>query len=268
MQTYTQKITLIENSRGVWDLDPFKGCEDGMKNNPKGCYGLCYAAKIAKFRGYDFSKTVYRYFNDENKFKEIIIKISQTSFLHGLQPPFIRMGVMCDPSYDWDHTLYVISKIKAYIPNIVIITKHWRELKGYQLKYIKKIKNIFINTSVSALDTKKQIKCRLYWYNKLKKYCHSILRVNTADFNDIRLKKVQEKLLNNVNVIDNILRINKNHYLVKNNIVNVKKHKFISSEVWASKYNNNTYFGKCGNCPDQCGVNLRNRGSFEQSLAW
>ena len=258
MQKFTEKITFVKNGRGIWDLDPFKGCEDGIKNNPNGCYGLCYAAKSAKIRGFDFSKTVYRYFENEKQIKKIGKKLQQTSFIDGVCPKFIRLGVMCDPSFDWGHTIRIIDKIKKYNTNIVIITKHWKSLNDNQLEYIKNLKNIYINTSISALDTNDQIKHRLKQYNTLKKYCFSVLRVNTADFNDQKLRKIQKELLENESVIDNILRINPCHHLVQNNIVNIKKYKFINNEVWASKFNKDTYFGTCDNCPEQCGVNLFN----------
>jgi len=253
MKEYTNKISLVQNNRGVWDLDPFKGCEDGINNNSKGCYGLCYAYKIAKFRGYNFGKTVYRYFETDRSLGNILKKISQSSFIKGVQPPLVRIGVMCDPSFDWEHTLNIIEKIKLYNSKIVVITKHWKELKENQLY---RLKGLYINTSISALDTEIQIKHRLGWYNKLKKHCHSILRVNTADFNDKNLKKIQNKLLNNKNVINNLLRIPKNHKLIKNKIINVEKRQFLTSNVLTSKYNKDVHFGYCVNCPDKCGINF------------
>jgi hypothetical protein len=99
-----------------------------------------------------------------------------------------------------------------YPHDLVVLTKHWRELQDSQLCMLK---GLCVNTSISALDSKNQIHHRLYWYNKLKKYCISVLRVNTADFNNIRLKNIQNKLLNNnkkelINKIDNLTSINKN----------------------------------------------------------
>jgi hypothetical protein len=58
-------------------------------------------------------------------------------------------------------------------------------------------------------------------------YCNSILRVNTADFNDIKLILKQNELLNFEKVIDNILRFPKNNKLVKNGLVNVEKYNFL-----------------------------------------
>ena len=36
MRTYSEKITLIKNSRGVWDLDTIKGCRYGTETSPNG----------------------------------------------------------------------------------------------------------------------------------------------------------------------------------------------------------------------------------------
>lgn len=243
MKKYLNKIELTQNFRGVWDLDPFKGCVYSIMNNKKGCYGLCYATKIAKSRGYDFCDVVKRYFISNKHFMKISEKLKKI--------PFVRMGVMCDPSFDWKHTLNIVDKIKPYQKNIIIVTKHWNLLTEEQLKHLK---GLIINTSISALDTKEQIKTRLLQYNILKKYCKSILRVNTVDFNDIELKKTQNKLLNNKNVIDNVLRFPKNHYLVSNGTINIKKIKFLKKNVYASMHKENIFFGFCYNCPDLCGV--------------
>lgn len=266
MNNYTNKITLFKNDRGLWVLDPFKGCYYGLhsryngykcglsdmfKNssvnflNKKGCYGLCYASRFAKLRGYKFDKTTKRDFADDKHLKSIGKKLQQILF--------VRLGVNCDPSDDWDHTLSITEKIKPYIKNIVIVTKHWNELGENQLP---RLKGICINTSVSALDDGMHVSKRLFWYHKLKDYCKSVLRVNTADFIDAELRQTQNELLQNENVIDNVLRFNKNHELVKSGIVNVKKYKFLSSFVYASKHDENIYFGYCEDCPDQCGINI------------
>jgi hypothetical protein len=240
MRNYNTKITLSRNKRQIWDLDTFKGCEHGING---GCYGICYAVKLAKARGYNFSKVVKRDFINNKNFVEITRKLKRI--------PFVRIGVMCDPSFDWEHTLKIIERIKPYNKNIVIITKHWKELKEEQLY---RLKGIVVNTSVSALDSEEQREKMLFWYNKLKPYCRSILRVNTSDFNDNNLRLIQEDLLNNNNVIDNVLRFPKSHILVKNKIINVTKHKFLNSFIYASKHKDNIFFGFCSNCLDQCGI--------------
>ena len=59
MRHFKNKITLIKNSRGVYDLDTSKGCYSGILHNEKGCYNDCYAARYSKKYGYDFSKTIF-----------------------------------------------------------------------------------------------------------------------------------------------------------------------------------------------------------------
>jgi len=263
MQKYTNKITLTRNSRGVWDLDTLKGCSGGLnakyisyncglfnnldyenkRNN--GCYGLCYACKIAKFRGYDFRKIERRYFVDEKHLQSIGRKLSKLDF--------VRIGVSCDPSDDWEHTLDIVDKIRLYIKNIVIITKHWNRLT---YKQCVRLTGVCVNTSVSALDTPMEIDNRMFWYNKLKLFTKSVLRVNTACFNDSYLNELQNKLLSNDNVLDNILRFNKGHELVKNGIVKVKEYQFLNSKTLASKHDESIYFGYCDNCKERCGIGL------------
>jgi len=253
MKKYLNKIELVKNFRGVWDLDPFKGCTNAKTNNNKGCYGICYAAKIAKSRGYDFSDVVKRYFINNKHFYKIKTKLEKI--------PFVRLGVMCDPSFDWEHTLNIIDKIRPYQKNIVIVTKHWNILTP---KQINRVKGLIINTSICALDSEEQRNMRLCEYNRLKKYCKSVLRVNTADFNDLELNEIQNRLLNNINIIDNILRFPKNHELVKKGVINIKKYKFLNTFVYASKHNEKTFFSYCDSCLDFCGA-TRNQYKLKQS---
>ena len=240
MAEYTGIISLHHNGRGVWDLDTFKGCSHAVDG---GCYGICYANRLARARGYDFSTVVKRDFTNKTHFIYVASKLKQA--------PFIRIGVMCDPSYDWEHTINIANRIKSFNRNIVIITKHWNELNNEQLS---KLKGFTINTSVSALDDSLHRNKMLLWYNKLKPYCRSVLRVNTADFNSEDLKNIQNNLLNNDLVIDNILRFPLNHPLVNQKIINVSRYMFLGSYIYASKHNKNVFFGFCVDCPDQCGV--------------
>jgi hypothetical protein len=247
---YLEKIALTRNARGVWDLDPLKGCKEGIENNPRGCYGICYAANIAKFRGYDFGKVVKRVFVSEEHENEIYSQIKKI--------PFVRLGVSCDPSSNWYHTLNIAEKIRKYQKNIVVVTKHWNELSEIQLK---RLNGITLNTSVSALDTYDNIKKRVFWYNRLKVYCNSVLRVNTAKFNTNNengkmYNKIQNELLRNDKVIDNVLRFPKSHKLVKDETIIVNKEKFLDDNVNVSRNDSNSFLGYCESCPDKCGINL------------
>ena len=61
MRRYSNVLTADVNDKGVLDVDVVKGCTAGMNARPgSGCYGACYAAKIAKYRGIDFSVSVTR----------------------------------------------------------------------------------------------------------------------------------------------------------------------------------------------------------------
>ncbi len=247
---YKEKIALIQTGRGVWGIDPFKGCTEGIGNNPRGCYGVCYAANIAKFRGYDFSKTINRNFWNGRHIQKICGQL--------LKIPFVRIGIHCDPSHDWKHTLNIIETIRPYQKNIVIITKHWTNLS---IKQLEKLEGITVNTSISALDKYEDLVNRLKWYNILKTFCKSILRVNTVRFNldnmqGKLLNRIQEKLLGNEKVIDNVLRFPRSHKLAKDGIIFIQKEKYYSGYANASKNNINAYMGNCQNCPDQCGINL------------
>lgn len=243
MKTFCNSITLVKNKRWIYDLDTFKWCDYWLKENPKWCYWVCYANKILKSKWFDFSKLVYRNFEDKKHLEKIWKKLEKINF--------VRIWVMCDPSSDWDHTLNIVDMIRPYIKNIVIITKHWTILKE---EHLERLNWLYINTSISALDTDAQISHRLTQYNKLKKYCNSILRVNTADFTEQRYINLQNQLLDNENVIDNILRLPKNNKYVLNWLINLKKYNFLGSQQYASKHNENIFFWHCNDCKEKCWI--------------
>ena len=260
---FSNKITLMKNSRGVYDLDTSKGCCSGIKENENGCYGDCYAARYSKRYGYNFSKTVFRYFEDEYHIREIIDEINT------IDMPFVRFGVTGDPSEDWEHTIKIIEEISKVRQlnlfglkkrDIVIITKHWNTLTNDQLERLSKL-NVCINTSVSALDKPSLLRMRLDQYNKLKFYCRSVLRVVSCSFNidnpiGKKLNKIQNKLFNNKYVLDNILRVSQNNELATNGIINIEKIRFLKKDSYISRHNKDTYIGSCSKCPEMCGINL------------
>jgi len=180
MREFANKITLTKNFRGVYDLDTSKGCCSGMLNNPKGCYNDCYAARYSRKYGYDFSKTSFRYFTSESHKQSIIKQINK------IELPFVRIGVTGDPSENWGHVMKVINDISECNKEIVIITKHWKNLTTKQLIELSK-HNICVNTSISALDSIKHFKNRLKQYDRIKDYCNSVLRIISCDFNKTNL---------------------------------------------------------------------------------
>lgn len=252
MREYKNVISLTKNSRGIYSLDTTMGCSSGLNDNPKGCYNDCYAAKSAKLYGYDFSKTVIRDFKNELHRKKIVKQIS------GIKLGFVRIGTMGDPSENWEHTVGVCEKIKHCNKEIAIITKHWQNLTDNQLEILAGL-NICINTSVSALDNPALLENSVAQYNRIKKYCKSVLRIVSCDFNldnkeGHELYKIQKKLFENENILDTVLRVNKHNKLVRDGVINIKQVTFLGAKQYASKYNKKTYLGKCSNCHEMCGV--------------
>lgn len=263
MRTYKPIISLSKNERGIWDLDTIKGCKSGLVENKKGCYGDCYAFKTAKRYGIDFSKSIERYFINEAHRKQIVKQIEK------IDMPFIRIGCSGDPSENWEHTINIIKDLKienqlslfdiSSKKEIVIITRHWKKLTDEQLEILSKF-NVVFNTSISALDDEDLIKDCLNEYKRIKKYCKSILRIVSCDFNEKNIigkekAEIQRQLFKNDRIIDTVFRPSKNNFYLKNNIINAKKMGFMKSKALVSKYNKKTFLGKCENCLEMCGLN-------------
>ena len=252
MKEYKNTITLAKNGRGIWTLDPIMGCKTGLEKNSKGCFSDCYAARTARIYGYDFSKNVLRYFNNEKHLKSIINKINKLDF------DFIRMGNSGDPSEDWEHTISILEKLKGINKEVVIITRHWNKLTINQLERISKL-NVCINTSISPIDD--DLHSSIEQYEILKKYCKSILRCVSFDFNTKNSKgmeysMVQDWVFNTYDVLDTVFRCSKSNPLYKDGIIRIKETKFLGKKCNISKFNRKTYFGNCDNCIEKCGVNM------------
>lgn len=140
MRNYSNKIALIENQRGIYCLDTSIGCASGMANTDGGCYNDCYAAKSAKIYGYDFSKTVLRYFENKKHERQIITQINNVKM------PFIRIGCSGDPSENWEHCFSILNVICKSLKEIVIITKHWTNLTDSQLLQLSKMNNLKVGS--------------------------------------------------------------------------------------------------------------------------
>lgn len=261
MRTYNDTISLTKNARGIYSLDTILGCTSGTKESKNGCYNDCYAARISKAYGYDFTKSVERKFKSESHKQQIINEIEKIPL------PFVRIGTMGDPSENWEHTIDVCKQIQQQrqlkiftnsFKQIVIITKHWVTLTYQQLQEIKQF-NICINTSVSALDL--NYKSMVEQYERIKPYCKSILRVVSCDFNlnnpqGHEYHKVQQELFKHTGIIDTVFRPTKSNKLVTDGVINVRKEVFNGKKQLASKLNRKTYMGKCSTCKEMCGVNV------------
>lgn len=254
MRVYSNKISLIKNSRGIYGLDTSIGCSSGIAATSGGCYGDCYAAKSAKIYGYDFSKTVLRYFKSEHHKRKTVLEISK------IKLPFVRIGCSGDPSENWEHCLNICNIIKGCNKQIVIITRHWTNLTDSQLQFLSTI-NICINTSISALDNPVIMQNCLLQYNRIKPFCKSVLRIVSCDFNlentiGHKLAKLQAELFKNDSTIDTIFRPNKNNTWILAGVINAKNGIFLGKKTLVSKYNKKTYSGKCSTCKEMCGVNI------------
>lgn len=252
MRSYSSTITLSKNQRGVYSLDTIFGCNRGILNNPKGCYNGCYSARIAKKYGYDFGVNVLRSINNENHIVSIIKKINK------IDMPFVRIGSNGDPSCDWEHTIKICKFISECKKKIVIITKHWNILTDKQLDELMEI-GVYFNTSISALDSNELLNNRIDQYKRIPE--RSILRILSCDFNlgnqlGNKLSRIQTKLFDNNKVIDTIFRVYKKNPYVLNGVINIEKVKFMGKPCHVSRFNNETYFGHCSNCPEMCGINF------------
>jgi hypothetical protein len=255
LKTYKPLLTAVENQKGVLDVDTVKGCELGMKSSPKGgCYNDCYANKIAKRYGIDFSVSVSRKLTSFNK-----IDIFCT--VRDFYATWYRVGTMGDPCHDWENTLEVCEYLKQTGKTPVIITKHWIKLTDNQIKRFKLIGAVF-NTSVSGLDSDAQIKYRVNQINRLKNAgLKSIARVVSCKYGitdwALKANKKQDYLMTLSHVIDNPLRTEKtNKHFLKGDILLEKRNDSVGGGKLVSINNANTYLGSCKNCPDQCGVDV------------
>lgn len=254
MREYSSEISLIKNGRGVYCIDTIMGCKSGMENEMGGCYNDCYAARTAKRYGHDFTKSILRKFESERHRRQIISEIAK------IKMPFIRIGCSGDPSENWQHTIDVIKTLSRCEKEIVIITRHWNLLTDEQLNYFSTI-NICINTSVSALDKLEIRERSIEQYNRIKNYCKSVLRIVSCNFNEDNFMgkvfaEIQRKLFKNENIIDTVFRPSKSNPLVKNEVIHVTKAMFNGGKQLMSKFNKNTFTGKCIACKEMCGASM------------
>lgn len=255
MKHYNSRIALVKNSRGIYSLDTVMGCASGMANEPGGCYGDCYSANASRRYGFDFSTNVLRHFEGEAHRRSIVAAIDRIPL------DFVRIGSSGDPSEDWAHTVSILRGIDKCNRQIVIITRHWHTLTDEQLAYIGTI-NVVFNTSVSALDKPEVREHCLAQYERLKRYCKSILRVVSCDFNmdnerGHAMAKVQARLFANDATLDTVFRPNKRNALVVDGVVKVARSKFMDGMHLVSKRNPSAYVGKCSTCHEMCGLNTK-----------
>jgi hypothetical protein len=119
--------------------------------------------------------------------------------------------------------------------------------------------NVCINTSISAID--ENLHENIAQYEILKKYCKSVLRCVSFDFNTknengMSFSLLQDWIFNSHEVLDTVFRCSKSNDLYKKGIINIKETKFLGKKCYVSKFNQKTYFGNCNNCLEKCGLHM------------
>jgi len=250
---YKPRITACENRKGVLDVDTVKGCTCGMKKYPDGgCYGECYAYKIARKYAFNFKKSISRKLYKKD-LSDVFFAVKNYS------ASWYRIGTTGDPSHDWDNTLSVCNALKETGKIPVIITKHWYQLSDKHLNGFKAIGVVF-NTSTSGMDTDQEIEYRLEQIDRIEDAgMVSVCRVVTCEYGNtewgISCNKKQEMLLSLFPVIDNPFRAtNNNQRVLSGDIIITKREDAVGGGKYVSLHKPDIYLGKCKDCPDQCGV--------------
>lgn len=253
LRNYRNVLTVDINEKGVLDVDTVKGCTAGMSARPKaGCYDGCYAAKIAKFRGLDFTQAITRTVHSKSHARAIERQVAAAP------QGFFRIGVMGDPCHAWEETVRTVEWLCEFA-RPVIITKHWRAASDNQLKRLAAC-GTALNTSISALDTAPELKHRKREFYRFKLLGgNSVARVVSCDFDEsnpegARMKAIQDELFELRPTLDNPLRVARTHTLVVSGVIRLTLMKDLASERTISLANHSTYIGHCAGCPDVCGL--------------
>lgn len=250
---YKDVLTTRINVKGVLDVDVVKGCFYGMRAYPgTGCYGACYAAKMARRGRIDFARPTVRTAKTEKQRREIEKAVSAAP------QGFFRIGVMGDPCHAWEETTRTVEWLSAFARGVVI-TKHWKVATDEQLGRLAAVGAV-LNTSVSALDAPSQLKHRTNEISRYKKMGGtSVARVVSCNFArthamGARLGQIQDSLFELRPAIDNPLRVTFGHPLAIGGIINVVRVQDMVARQWVSIQNPASYIGFCDKCPDVCGI--------------
>lgn len=250
---YHDSITAAVNAKGCMDVDTVKGCTAGMVESG-GCYGECYAAKIANRYGIAFEQSVVRGFVDRWQHRDILVRQLRQ---HPLS--WYRIGVMGDPSHAWDHTLAVIRHLRPAEKTAVIVTKHWKVLSDDHVSQLMDL-DVVVHTSTSGLDTEAQTKHRVGQYERLKHYgVRSVNRVVTCAYGDSEWARAcqlrQDFLLSLPPVIDTPLRVTaSNPRVLSGELLTSHRTDAVGGGALLSLHDPDVFIGNCADCLDQCGV--------------
>lgn len=251
---YLPILTIDENLKGVLDVDTVKGCTRGMAARPDGgCYGECYAQKIAARYGRDFGVSVSRKIVNREHLATLL------RFLNKRPETWYRIGVAGDPCHDWANTVAVIDALRHPGKTAVIITKHWMTLSDEQLEKLATLK-VVMNTSTSGFDTDAEIAHRVRQIERIRAAgIRSVNRIVSCEFGDtewgVAARAKQEYLLTITPIIDNPLRVSAdNSHVLSGDIIVTKRADSVGGGTLVSVHSPTAYLGKCGGCLDQCGI--------------
>jgi len=151
MRTYQAKPIRIEGNRKTLHniCDVVRGCV-GARREAGGCYGSCYAMKMARMAGVDFSTPV----------PMILDSAALKRSLKRCKQRWIRVGVSGDPSLDWEKTVQVCELIHEAGKIPVVITKGWKMISEGQLVSFRR-QGTILHVSISGLDGWKLVNDRL-----------------------------------------------------------------------------------------------------------
>lgn len=253
LRKYLPVLTATENRKGVLDVDTVKGCACGISKYPSGgCYGECYAAKIAKQYGIDFSVSVPRKLFPWS-WRSVFCTVRDFS------ASWYRIGTAGDPSHDWENTLQVCEQLKGTGKVPVIITKHWITLTDEHISRLRYVGAV-VNTSTSGLDSSEETKHRIEQLFRVREGgVRSINRIVTCSYGAsdwaTNARSQQDYLMSIGPVIDTPLRVSKkNHRVLSGEILVEKQESAIGGGTTISLHSSQVYLGTCFKCPDQCGV--------------
>jgi hypothetical protein len=263
MKRYRSNLTASINRKGVLDIDAYKGCDMGVaKYGENGCYGLCYAAKVAKLNGFNFANGSRRSLQRNSHQGSMFCKLGKRAIYNMVKAHYLdwfRIGTMGDPSHSWDDTADICEWL-GHLKTPVIVTKHWIKCEEIVLKRILK-SGAVLNTSISALDGDREILNRIEEHNRFSKAgIRSVFRIVSCKFGDTEngsiLAERQKRLFSMGKSIDNPLRIGASDQRVLCGDIVVSRVTDMNTKTWISVNNKSAYIGICKNCPDQCGLLL------------
>lgn len=257
LRRYHDALTVDVNRKGVIDVDTVKGCTAGMRAYPDGgCYGECYAYRIAARNGIVFDESVSRGLVDQWAHRDLLIKK-----LLDEEASWYRVGVMGDPSFDWDHTINMIHALRHAHKTAVIVTKHWTPLSDDNVSRLLDL-DVVVHTSTSGMDTDEETAHRVRQLERLRAAgIPSVNRVVTCQYGTSDWASAcearQEYLLSLAPVIDNPLRVRySNPRVMDGDILVTRRPDSVGGGKLVSLYAPTAYLGTCEGCPDQCGVGL------------